>query len=201
MTYDDDRMFNKVLFNNKMEINLRKDEIKKIPLERFFDDLEMLKDNNNRYICPFHDDTNPSMTIKDNVIWSCWACNTTGKDIIEFAKMYYKLDFIKAMELLETKYGLNNTKNIDFSLPTKNKIRKNRKEITFFINKVEDEVSNLIKNSNIKFDKRDIIFKKLDNMFLDLEILNYNSDEEVYKFKDKLINFETKVEELYEQHC
>lgn len=50
-----------------------------------------IKRINNRYICPFHDDNHPSMTItKDDKIFTCWSCHTTGT-IVDFVSKMEKL--------------------------------------------------------------------------------------------------------------
>ena len=178
----------------KFENDVRKETIKNaVNLTDFFNDIG-IESSNSRYICPFHDDHSPSITIKEN-IWSCWSCNLIGQDIFEFVKKYYKLNFNQALEFLENKYNLTNAKNIEFSTPLKNKIKKNKKEITFFIDKVEDNISALVKTSNIDYNIRDKIFKKLDSYYIKFEILNCENDDAILHFKDKLIEFKNKIEE------
>jgi hypothetical protein len=184
-----------MIFSHKLEIDIRKEEIKKtIPLTRFFNEIG-LQESDKRYICPFHNDAHPSLTIKED-IWSCWACNLIGLDIIGFVERYYNLNFIKSIEFLENKYGLNGAKGIDFSTPIKNKIKKNRKEIIFFIDKVEDKVSNLVKCSKTEYQIRDRIFKKLDRMYIKMGTLNFENDDDIFKFKNRLIDFQNRIEEV-----
>jgi len=60
-----------------------------IPLQR--------KGRNLMALCPFHGDTNPSMTVNDERgTFRCWSCQTGG-DAITFVMEFKKLDFIEAM--------------------------------------------------------------------------------------------------------
>lgn len=57
-----------------------------------------------RYICPFHDDHNPSLSIKGDR-WKCWTCNKGG-DVIDFIKYYYGLNMKDALRLLGDQHGI-----------------------------------------------------------------------------------------------
>ena len=57
-----------------------------------------------RYICPFHDDHDPSLSIKGDR-WKCWTCNKGG-DVIDFIKNYYGLDTGDAIRLLGEENGI-----------------------------------------------------------------------------------------------
>ena len=44
-------------------------------------------------VCPFHDDTNPSMSVsKDKQIYKCFSCGASG-NVITFIMDYEHLDF------------------------------------------------------------------------------------------------------------
>lgn len=52
-------------------------------------------------ICPFHDDTKPSLRINiKNGAFKCMVCHTKGGDIIEFHKKKYNLNFKEALNFL-----------------------------------------------------------------------------------------------------
>ena len=54
-------------------------------------------------ICPFHDDTSPSMSVSlTKQIFKCFACGTGG-DIFTFVEKYHKTDFKEALYLLGKK--------------------------------------------------------------------------------------------------
>ena len=45
-----------------------------------------------RYVCPFHQDHNPSLAINpDRKHWKCWACGAKG-DVVDFVSMYDRID-------------------------------------------------------------------------------------------------------------
>ncbi len=48
-----------------------------------------------RYLCPFHPDHHPSLTIK-NGFWQCWSCGEHG-DIIDFVMKYFGIGFQEAI--------------------------------------------------------------------------------------------------------
>ena len=57
-------------------------------------------------LCPFHDDSNPSMRVyPDRQSFRCWACNTGG-DCFEFVMQSERVGFREAMELLATRANI-----------------------------------------------------------------------------------------------
>ena len=57
-------------------------------------------------LCPFHDDSNPSMDVDpDRGTFKCWACNEGG-DVFAFIQKRYNLDFLEAMEHLAQEAGI-----------------------------------------------------------------------------------------------
>ena len=72
-------------------------------------------------VCPFHDDTNPSMSVsKDKQIYKCFSCGASG-NVITFVMDYEHVDFRQALSILAKKAG------IDFkgsSVKTSNKYQK-----------------------------------------------------------------------------
>ena len=57
-------------------------------------------------LCPFHDDSNPSMDVDpERGTFKCWACNEGG-DVFAFIQKRYNLDFLEAMEHLAQEAGI-----------------------------------------------------------------------------------------------
>lgn len=62
-----------------------------------------LKKNGKGYkgLCPFHEDTNPSLSVNpDTNLWQCFGCNAGG-DVIRFVELFDKVDFKEAVNKLE----------------------------------------------------------------------------------------------------
>ncbi|MFV0288350.1 MAG: DNA primase, partial [Mycoplasmatales bacterium] len=90
------------------------------------------KGQNYNCICPFHDDTNPSLVVSEKKqIFKCFVCGEGG-NAINFVQKYEKIPFKKALEKLATKTGI--------SLPKKD--NKNEKyfeileKVKLFYNKI-----------------------------------------------------------------
>ncbi len=75
--------------------------------------LPLVKKGKNYFgVCPFHDDTNPSMSVSpDKQIYKCFSCGASG-NVFNFVMDYEHLDFKGALSLLADKAGikLNNVK-------------------------------------------------------------------------------------------
>lgn len=56
------------------------------------------------YICPFHRDTHPSLSVKGNR-WTCWACGASG-DVIDFTQRYFSIGFRDAIAKLGSDFGV-----------------------------------------------------------------------------------------------
>ena len=64
------------------------------------------KGNNFWGICPFHDDTNPSMAVnQDKQFFYCFVCNAKG-NAINFLRDFENLDFVDAVESIASAVGL-----------------------------------------------------------------------------------------------
>ncbi len=65
-------------------------------------------------VCPFHDDTNPSMSVsREKQIYKCFSCGASG-NIFTFVRDYEHIDMKEAINILAKKAGvtvLNNTIN------------------------------------------------------------------------------------------
>lgn len=67
------------------------------------------KGKNYLALCPFHDDTTPSMNISsEKQIYKCFACGAGG-DVINFIKDYQKISYGQALDILAKR------SNIDFN--------------------------------------------------------------------------------------
>lgn len=61
---------------------------------------------NYKCVCPFHDDTRPSLNIDRK--WQnfkCWACGASG-DVFTFVEKYDKVNFLEAMAILAKRAGI-----------------------------------------------------------------------------------------------
>ena len=58
-------------------------------------------------ICPFHDDTNPSMSVsREKQIYTCFTCHATG-NVFTFLMNYDKMSFQEALKYLGDKVGVD----------------------------------------------------------------------------------------------
>ena len=57
-------------------------------------------------VCPFHDDTNPSMSVsKEKQIYTCFSCGATG-NVFKFVMDYENISFIEAVKKVALKAGI-----------------------------------------------------------------------------------------------
>ena len=64
---------------------------------------------NFRGVCPFHDDTNPSMSVsREKQIFRCFSCGTSG-NIFTFLMKYENISFREAVVILANKAGVELT--------------------------------------------------------------------------------------------
>ena len=57
-------------------------------------------------ICPFHDDTNPSMSVsREKQIYTCFTCHATG-NVFTFLQEYESLSFVEALRELAGRAGI-----------------------------------------------------------------------------------------------
>lgn len=56
-------------------------------MRRIFDYYGIKEVRNGQYICPFHNDHKPSMSIKDDKYFKCWTCDEHGS-VLDFIKSY-----------------------------------------------------------------------------------------------------------------
>ena len=56
-------------------------------------------------LCPFHNDSTPSLTVSSaKGIYKCFACDASG-DVIKFLQEHLKISFVEAVKILANKYG------------------------------------------------------------------------------------------------
>ena len=61
-------------------------------------------------VCPFHDDTNPSMSVsREKQIYTCFSCHATG-NVFTFLMNYEHIDFKEALKYLGDKVGIDTSK-------------------------------------------------------------------------------------------
>lgn len=89
-----------------------------------------------KYICPFHDDRHPSLSIhSENQIFKCFVCETKG-DLITFTAKLFGLSNIDACKKLNDDFRLNlnmdkNYKKVASEFMYKKKNKKENKMNTY----------------------------------------------------------------------
>lgn len=64
-------------------------------------------------VCPFHDDTNPSMSVsREKQIYTCFSCHATG-NVFQFVMDYEHVDFKEALQILADRVNVP-LKNVSF---------------------------------------------------------------------------------------
>lgn len=78
-------------------------------------------------ICPFHNDTTPSLYIKpETQTYTCFVCGAHG-DVFEFVKEYNKCSFPEAVKYVANKYGIDITP--DYTPEVKARVEKRNSEL------------------------------------------------------------------------
>ena len=58
-------------------------------------------------VCPFHDDTNPSMSVsREKQIYTCFSCHATG-NVFTFLMNYEHMDFKEVLKYLGNRVGID----------------------------------------------------------------------------------------------
>ncbi len=87
---------------------IRKEIIEKIDIvEEIKNYVDIEKSGQNyKCICPFHEDTNPSLVISpEKKIFKCFVCGTGGS-VVEFVQKYEKIPYVSAVNKLAKKIGI-----------------------------------------------------------------------------------------------
>lgn len=89
---------------NKVELIRKSNDI----VEVISSYLPLTKKGKNYFgVCPFHDDTNPSMSVSsDKQIYKCFSCGASG-NVITFVMDYEKVDFKEALSILAKRAGID----------------------------------------------------------------------------------------------
>ncbi|MBZ4212514.1 DNA primase [Mycoplasma sp. U97] len=155
------------------------------------DFIELYKKGNSYVsLCPFHEDTNPSMSVDSRKqIFKCFVCNTGG-NCLKFLKLFKKWNHIESLKYLANKSGI-------FFDESKYKIQiENEKPLNEFDQKVYEIIeransfykSELFKslNTNVKnfLSKRNLTYSNCQEF--DIGYAPYNRFLEI--FKDDLEN-------------
>ena len=112
-----------------------------IPINEFIAEYLSVKKSGRNYValCPFHNDSNPSLHINpEKGIFKCFSCGTGG-DLIYFYSQYQKKNFGEAIEDISTKYGFKveygKANNVETQLKTQ-LYELNRVTLDFFKSKL-----------------------------------------------------------------
>ena len=92
-----------------MSLDQLKQEIKQRPISQIIGHYLALTKRGNQTlaICPFHDDSKPSLNVNDQRgMFMCFACNTGG-DHITFVEKYKNIEFIEALKEISNVVGLD----------------------------------------------------------------------------------------------
>ena len=116
------------------------------------------KGRNHVCVCPFHNDTNPSMQIsEDKQIYKCFACGAGG-NVFTFVEEFEKVSFIEAVRIVADFIGYD-LSEYDVALPQKNINPKQEKLLALVKEASEFYTYNLLNSSNdglAYFEKRGI---------------------------------------------
>ncbi len=85
-------------------------------------------------VCPFHNDTNPSMKISPSKkIFKCFSCGAGG-NVIQFVSRYEKIGFTEAVTKLARRIGIELQTNVDPNYESKKKLYQILEESNNFFN-------------------------------------------------------------------
>ena len=102
--------------------------------------------SNYKGLCPFHGEKTPSFYINTSKqIYKCFGCGEGG-DVINFVMKMENLDFIDAVKLLASRYGIEINTNMDED--TKLRIEKSKKYQDIHTEAARFYFTNLIKEKN-----------------------------------------------------
>ena len=62
------------------------------------------RSSHGKYLCPFHNDHNPSLSVKGS-FWKCWSCNEHG-NVIDFTMRFHGIGYAEALRKLNDDYAL-----------------------------------------------------------------------------------------------
>lgn len=126
------------------------------------------KGRNHVAVCPFHNDTNPSMQIsEDKQIYKCFACGAGG-NVFTFVEEFEKVSFIEAVKIVADFIGYD-LSQYEVALPQKNVDPKQQKLLSLVKEASEFYTYNLLNSKNdglTYFEKRGITKEIIENFKL-----------------------------------
>lgn len=106
-------------------------------------------------VCPFHNDTNPSMSVsREKQIYKCFSCGASG-NVFTFISEYENISFREALEILAERVGykLSNTKHYEKSNANEKFYEMYDFALKFYKNNINTasakEAKDYLKNRNI----------------------------------------------------
>lgn len=117
-------------------------------------------------VCPFHNDTNPSMQIStDKQIYKCFACGAGG-NVFTFVEEFEKVSFIEAVKIVADFIGYD-LSEYEIALPQNNIDPHVSKLLSLMKDASEFYTYNLLNNENdgIKYFEKRGITKEIINVF------------------------------------
>lgn len=99
-------------------------------------------------VCPFHNDTNPSLSVSpDRQIFTCFVCHKTG-NAYNFIMEYEHVPFMEAVKKVADMANIK----VDINVPTKNKVNNNLYKIYEDTNKIyQNNINNVLGNDAKKY--------------------------------------------------
>lgn len=147
---------------------------KNIQIEVVIGDYLHLEKRGKNYlaVCPFHADTNPSLSISpEKKLFKCFSCGVSG-NVYKFIQNYKQLSFIDSLKLLADRYKIDYTAYLNASFVLKQKpidpkitaqLLLNENALDFFKYRIENELNS----------PNSLVTKYLQKRDLSLEICKY----------------------------
>lgn len=143
-------------------------------------DLEK-KGNNYWAICPFHEDTKPSLSVSPSKkIFKCFSCGSAGNAIV-FVQRFKNISFLNSLKEISSLYDMD----VSSIIKTKVKVYTETQKLIFQINQAALDFFSFQLEKN--FNKNTPIDKYLKERKITLEIidkykLGFNPNNELYEF-------------------
>lgn len=149
---------------NEEKVNLIRKQIDIVDVISKYIKLER-RGKNYVSICPFHDDSHPSMSIsKDKQIYKCFACNASG-DAFQFVMDFEKVNFIEALKQIAqitniTLEGLEHYQvKSEYDEKARMLIKINKDATAFLMNNLHTPIA---ENAQVYLAKRKIDIKQVE---------------------------------------
>ena len=110
-------------------------------------------------ICPFHDDTNPSMSVtRDKQIYKCFSCGASG-NVFNFVMDYENVDFKEALSILAKRAGIDFNGNYAKNSP--NRYEKYYKMYDLALKLYQNNINSSLGKTAIEYLKKRFISKEI----------------------------------------